>query len=150
METRFKNFSQHLGVYVILFIPVLIAVLAVSFTEDFNTYYPFYNMAHRSLFDFVVWEFFYIIQFFSLEFFFRGFMIQPLRKIMGPSAIFAMMVPYVMIHFGKPMPECFAAIIAGVVLGTLSLRTRSIWGGFFIHVFVAVSMDIAAILQTKF
>jgi membrane protease YdiL (CAAX protease family) len=144
----FKGFGQHVWVYALLFVPVLVAVIIVSFTEDFSTYYPFYTNAHRSLFDFGVWELFYMAQFLSLEFFFRGFMLQPLRRRYGSTAIFAMMVPYVMIHYGKPVPECFAAIIAGVVLGTLALRTRSIWAGFLIHVSVAVSMDVAAIWQT--
>lgn len=142
-----KGFFKHLWVYGVLFVPVLVAVIIVSFTEEFSTYYPFYSEAHRALFDFVVWETFYIAQFLSLEFFFRGFMIQPLRKYLGSSVIFAMMIPYVMIHFGKPLPECFAAIIAGVVLGTLAMRTRSIWAGFLIHVSVALSMDLAAIWQ---
>ena len=31
------------------------------------------------------------------------------------------MIPYVMIHIGKPMIECFAAIIAGIVLGIVGL-----------------------------
>jgi membrane protease YdiL (CAAX protease family) len=144
----FKGFSKHVWLYGVLFVPVLVAVIIVSFTDEFATYYPFYSDAHRSLFDFCVWESLYVAQFLSLEFFFRGFMIQPLRRIMGSSAIFAMMIPYVMIHFGKPLPECFAAILAGVVLGTLALRTRSIWAGFLIHVSVALSMDVAAILQT--
>jgi membrane protease YdiL (CAAX protease family) len=143
-----RGFSQHVWLYGVLFVPVLVAVIAVSFTQEFATYYPFYSEAHRSLFDFCTWEALYVAQFLSLEFFFRGFMIQPLRRVMGSSAIFAMMIPYVMIHFGKPMPECFAAILAGVVLGTLALRTRSIWAGFLIHVSVALSMDFAAILQT--
>jgi membrane protease YdiL (CAAX protease family) len=143
-----RGFSRHVWLYGVLFLPVLVAVIAVSFTEDFSTYYPFYGEAHRSLFDFGVWEAFYVAQFLSLEYFFRGFMIQPLRRVMGSSSIFAMMVPYVMIHFGKPLPECFAAIIAGIVLGTLALRTRSIWAGFLIHVSVAIAMDVAAILQT--
>ena len=38
---------------------------------------------------------------------------------MGSHAIFVMVVPYVMIHFGKPMLETVGAIIAGVVLGLL-------------------------------
>jgi membrane protease YdiL (CAAX protease family) len=59
-----------------------------------------------------------------------------------------MMIPYVMIHFDKPILEVFAAIIAGIVLGTLAMRTRSIWAGFLIHVSVALAMDIAAIWQT--
>jgi membrane protease YdiL (CAAX protease family) len=67
---------------------------------------------------------------------------------MGAYAIFVMVVPYCMIHFGKPFLECFAAIIAGVVLGTLSLRTRSIWCGAMIHMSVAITMDVAALAQT--
>ena len=64
-----------------------------------------------------------------------------LRHRFGFYAIFAMMVPYCMIHFGKPMPETFAAIIAGIVLGFMSLKTRSIWLGAAIHVAVALGMD---------
>jgi membrane protease YdiL (CAAX protease family) len=143
-----RGFSRHVWLYGVLFVPVLIVVIIVSFTDEFSTYYPFYSEAHRSLFDFGVWEAFYFAQFLSLEYFFRGFMIQPLRRIMGSSSIFAMMIPYVMIHIGKPFIECFAAVIAGVVLGTLAIRTRSIWAGFLIHVSVAISMDVAAILQT--
>jgi membrane protease YdiL (CAAX protease family) len=142
-----RGFSKHVWLYGALFLPVLVAVIVVSFTDEFRTYYPFYGEAHRTLFDFAVWEAFYAAQFLSLEFCFRGFMIQPLRRVMGSWSIFAMMIPYVMIHFEKPILECFAAIVAGVVLGTLALRTRSIWAGFLVHVSVAISMDVAAIVQ---
>ena len=144
----FKGMRNHIWIYVALFIPVFILVVMVSFTKEFSTYYPFYKYAYRTLWEFIVWEALYIAQFLALEFFFRGFMIQPLKKIMGSSVIFAMMIPYVMIHFGKPFLECLAAIAAGIVLGTLALRTRSIWSGFLIHVSVALSMDIMAIWQT--
>ncbi len=66
---------------------------------------------------------------------------------MGSHAIWAMMVPYCMIHFGKPWPETVAAIVAGLALGTLALRYRSIWAGFLVHVSVAVSMDVASLIQ---
>jgi membrane protease YdiL (CAAX protease family) len=58
-----------------------------------------------------------------------------------------MVVPYCMIHFGKPFLEALAAIAAGIVLGTLALKTRSIWCGVLIHVSVAISMDVAALVQ---
>jgi hypothetical protein len=64
---------------------------------------------------------------------------------MGSSAIFVMIIPYCMIHYGKPMAETLGAIIAGTVLGTLAMRTRSIWGGVLIHVGVAVTMDLLAL-----
>ena len=35
-----------------------------------------------------------------------------------------------------------------VVLGTLAMKTRSIWSGFFVHVAVAISMDLAAMMKT--
>jgi membrane protease YdiL (CAAX protease family) len=56
-----------------------------------------------------------------------------------------MCVPYCMIHFGKPYLEASGAIIAGVVLGSLSMRTKSIYAGFLVHVTVALTMDLLAL-----
>ena len=50
-----------------------------------------------------------------------------------------------MIHYGKPYLEACAAIIAGVVLGSLAMRTRSIYAGFLVHATVAVLMDVLAL-----
>ncbi len=143
-----RGFLKHLWIYGVLFAIVLPAVIAVSFTHDFSTYYPFYRSASRSWHDLLLWEAVYGLQFLSLEFFFRGFLLSALKPSMGAYSIFAMVVPYCMIHFGKPFLECLAAIVAGTVLGTLALKTRSIWCGVLIHVTVAVSMDVAALLQT--
>ena len=41
------------------------------------------------------------------------------RRASGGSSIFVMVVPYNMLHYGKPMPEALAAIVGGIVLGTL-------------------------------
>jgi membrane protease YdiL (CAAX protease family) len=114
-------------------------------TDRFRETYPFYRMANRSYLDLVLWEGMYALQFVSLEFFFRGFLLKGLRPALGANAIFVMLVPYCMIHFTKPLPETFAAIGAGLVLGTLAMRTRSIWGGVLIHIGVAASMDLLAL-----
>lgn len=146
---RARGFLSHAWIYALFFGIVLIAVVLVAGTSEFANYYPFYKDASRSWKDFFLWELIYAAQFFTLEFFFRGFMLFSGRDAMGSGVIVAMVVPYCMIHFGKPWAECLAAILAGVVLGTLSLKTRSIWSGFLIHVTVAVSMDLAAMLQTR-
>ena len=150
-----KGFIKHLPVYGILFLIVLPAVIAVSYTDAFASHYPFYKpwrsfVAPRGLYmrDFLAWEAIYAVQFFALEFFFRGFFLHALKRSIGAYAIFVMAVPYCMIHFGKPMPETLGAIAAGIVLGTLSLRTGSIWAGVLIHVSVAWSMDWLALIQT--
>ena len=143
-----KGFLEHAWIYVLGYCVVFVCVIFVSRNdENFQTYYPFYHYAGRSWLDFGCWEVLYAAQFFSLEFFFRGFWLRAMKRSMGSYAIFAMVVPYCMIHFSKPLAECLGAILAGVALGTLAMRTRSIWLGFAIHVSVALSMDIAALLQ---
>ena len=139
---------QHFWIYLVLYAIVLAAVIAISFTSAFSSFYPFYHGANRSWFDFGVWELLYSAQFFALEFFFRGWWLTACRDALGSGAVFAMIVPYTMLHLSKPAPEAFAAIFAGMVLGTLAMKTRSIWGGVFLHVSIAVSMDVAAMLQT--
>jgi membrane protease YdiL (CAAX protease family) len=140
-----RGFIKHLWIYVVLFALVAPAVWAVSHWDSFQQTYPFYKRANRSSFDFWSWEAMYAMQFLSLEFFFRGFLLQGLRRCMGSNAIFVMIVPYCMIHYGKPMAETFGAIGAGIILGTLAMRTRSIWGGVVIHVGVATMMDALAV-----
>lgn len=145
---RGAGFAKHLWVYGVFYCIVLVFVVAVSYTRSFSTHYPFYDQASRSWGDFAMWEVLYAAQFFSLEFFFRGFWLRACKTQFGSGAILAMVVPYCMIHYGKPLPETLGAIFAGIALGTLAMRTRSIWGGFMIHVGIAVSMDVAALLQT--
>ena len=83
----------------------------------------------------------YFAQFFALEMFFRGFWLGALRRSFGSGAIFAMAVPYCMIHFGKPYLEACGAIVAGIALGSLSMKTKSIYQGFLVHITVAALMD---------
>jgi membrane protease YdiL (CAAX protease family) len=94
-----------------------------------------------------MWQILYFVQFICVEFFFRGFLLHGLKQKFGYYSVFIMTIPYCMIHFGKPMPETFSAIIAGIILGTLSLKSNSIWLGVAIHYSVAITMDLAAIWQ---
>lgn len=90
---------------------------------------------------FILWELMYALQFIALEFFFRGFMVHCLLGVMGAWAIPVMVIPYCMIHFQKPFPEATASIIAGLALGWLGLKTKSIVPGAILHIAVAWSMD---------
>ena len=143
-----KGAWKHTWIYLLLFLVVLPSVVMVSYTREFQHTYPFYKLASRSWFDYLSWEVLYALQFWALEVFFRGYMIHPLKRSLGSYAIFAMAVPYCMIHYHKPLAEVLGAVAAGVVLGTLSLRTGSIWCGVLIHVSVAWSMDGLSMAQT--
>lgn len=147
MGFRGKGFLSHAWIYIGSLCLVVPAVFAVASQPDFGNYYPFYKKCSRSWVDLVAWELQYVLQFFGLEIFFRGFWLNGLRRSMGSGAIFAMVVPYCMIHFGKPFMETCGAVIAGIFLGSLSMRTKSIYSGFLVHVTVAILMDTLAIMN---
>ncbi len=123
-------------------------VYLMSLTAGFAAKYPFlkvYDGGPYTLRALVIWEIAYFLQFFGLEFFFRGFLLHSLKPALGIYSIFVMTVPYTMIHFQKPMPEALAAIFAGIFLGWISYKNGTIWLGLVLHCTVALSMDILAL-----
>ena len=142
-----QGLRGHLWIYAVLCVLVVPFIAFAASRPEFLATYPFYRYANQSLLHFIVWELLYALQFIALEFFFRGYMLKGLSGRFGSGAIFVMLVPYCMIHFSKPMPEALGSIVAGVVLGTLAMRTRSMWGGAAIHVAVALTMDGLAVAQ---
>ena len=70
-----------------------------------------------------------------------------LRPAIGANAIWVMCVPYMMIHLPKLWLEASGAILFGLFLGILALRSRSIWGGVLVHAGVAVSMDVVSLVK---
>ena len=101
--------------------------------------------AGRSWSDLLMWEGLYIGQFVALEFFFRGFLVGGLGRYMGIFSVPVSVMPYMMIHFTKLLPEAAASVVAGFVLGYLAWETKSIWGGVCIHCAVAATMDLLAL-----
>jgi hypothetical protein len=144
---RFRGMFGGSWIYLLFFAVLVPWLLFFSRTESFQARYPFYTLQlGEPLWPrFCIWELFYATQFLCLEFFFRGFVLHGTRCRFGVYSIFVMTVPYCMIHYGKPMPETLSAIGAGIALGFMSLKTRSIWLGAVLHVAVAWSMDLLAL-----
>lgn len=139
-------------ILLLCFAIMLPLIFIASLTDSFVHKYPFFKIFTDEPYlgsAILYWEIIYIFQFFCLEFFFRGFLIQSLKPSLGFYSIFVMTVPYCMIHYGKPMPESFAAIIAGVFLGWLSFTNNTIWLGLTLHCVVALTMDFLALYQKK-
>lgn len=122
-------------------------VFLFSAEERFQEVYPFYRIASRDQIgpSFYRWEIIYAVQFMSLEFFFRGFIVHGVKHRFGPYAVFVMVIPYCMIHYHKPWPEACGSVLAGVGLGVVSLVTRSIWPGAALHIMVAWGMDFSSL-----
>ncbi len=139
------GFWKLLAACIAVMLPI---VYLMSLTGSFSAKYPFLKVFNGDPYlssTLLIWELVYFFQFFGLEFFFRGFMVHSLKPKLGAYSIFAMTVPYCMIHFQKPMAETFAAICAGVFLGWVSYKNGSIWLGLILHCTVAFSMDILAL-----
>lgn len=145
----FSGFLSGFKLYLIFLLVMLPLVWIVSYTDSFQHTYPFYKTEYNnaSFKHLLIWEIFYFLQFVGLEFFFRGFMVHALKKQFGFYSIFVMMIPYCMIHFGKPLPETIGAIFAGVLLGVLSLKSNSIWLGVLLHFSVAIAMDCFSLMH---
>ena len=135
--------------YLLLTAPIICFAIMASFRQDFANHYPFYDLAHISWLDLLMWECIYITQFIAVEFFFRGFIVNGLRTQFGSLSVAVMCLPYLMLHFPKLWLESTGAILFGFFLGVLALKSRSIWGGVGVHVAIALTMDFAAMIQTK-
>lgn len=141
---------RHLALYGAMLLFMSPIVFYVSTRTDFLNIYPFYRGAPLAPLGAVLaWEVAYGVQFVALEFFFRGFLVLGLERYIGRYAVWVAVVPYCMIHFHKLPTEAFAAIIAGIVLGEVARRTRSIVGGVLVHLSVALSMDALAIHRLR-
>ncbi len=145
---RLRGISSHLPAYGAMYLAMLPVLVWVSSFESFLDFYPFYERASEGGTGFWVYEIGYALQFVGVEAFFRGFMTFGLAPRFGLLAVPIMTVPYTMIHFAKPMPEATAAIVAGLILGYMALRSKSFVPGVFLHVGVAVTMDVLVLART--
>lgn len=141
----FRGFREHFWVYVGLYGAVLPVIWIVSLSPSFTAFYPMYGNAGRSWGDLLMWEGMYAAQFVALEFFFRGFLVGGLGRHIGIFAVPVALMPYMMLHFTKLLPEAAASVVAGLVLGYLAWKTKSIWGGVCVHCAVAMTMDLLAL-----
>lgn len=146
------NSLKNTRVFFLLLAFMVPLVVAAGFLPGFLQTYPvvlkivgadlFHNKSASLLF-----ELCYAFDFFSIEFFFRGFLILALIRICGMQAIIPAAVFYCCIHLGKPMPEAISSFFGGLLLGIITYHNKSIWGGLIIHIGIAWLMEIVALFQ---
>ncbi|RYY40556.1 MAG: CPBP family intramembrane metalloprotease [Chitinophagaceae bacterium] len=94
----------------------------------------------------LLYELSYGSDFITIELFFRGFLIIAFARYVGAAAVLPMAVFYCTIHFGKPLGECISSFFGGLLLGAVTLHTRSIWGGLMVHLGIAWLMELGGAL----
>ncbi|MBM3415567.1 MAG: CPBP family intramembrane metalloprotease [Bacteroidetes bacterium] len=143
--------------YFIMLLIMLPLVAAASTQADFLAVYPKLKSIegvfqddritgwHKLLF-----EFSYGSDFITIELFFRGFLVLAFVKWAGRDAILPMACFYCTIHFGKPLGECISSYFGGIILGIIVYNTRSIWGGFLVHLGIAWMMELGGYIGNNF
>lgn len=78
------------------------------------------------------------------EFLLRGFVLFAMLRAVGPFGVVVALVPFVMIHIGKPDVEALSTIGGALVFGWLNWRTGSIWASAAYHVAIQTTVIVAA------
>lgn len=134
-----------------LFIAAMLPVLwIVSGSESFAKTYPqggpFVRDNMSVLLYYELFVGFYML---AWEFFWRGYMLFGLKERFGYYAIFIQMVPFFILHRGKPDIETFASIFAGLLLGAQAWRANSFIYCFIVHWAVMIFVDVISVLRYK-
>jgi membrane protease YdiL (CAAX protease family) len=124
-----KLWVPHVIVACLILVPIL---YVSSLLPDFQKYY------HQENFHF--WNYFLTqcILLMGWEFIFRGFLLFGLKDKFKDATIIIQMVPFVLLHIGKPEPETISTILTGLYFGWICYRGRSYWPALIIHLFINI------------
>lgn len=72
------------------------------------------------------------------EFLYRGFLLFGLRDKLKESSILVQMIPFALLHLGKPEVETISTLFTGILFGYIAYRGKSFWPAFIIHLFINI------------
>ncbi|GMU96706.1 CPBP family intramembrane glutamic endopeptidase [Ignavibacterium album] len=147
----FNPGNWKLGIsFSIVFLLIMIPVIwFISASDVFIQKYPHLSSARESWKIFFVYELGMLIYMIGWEYFWRGFMLFGLEEKFGFYSIFIQMIPFVILHNGKPFIETLGAIPGGIALGWLALRTRSFYYCVVVHIGVMYSIDLISVIRYR-
>jgi len=155
-KEKFSDYGFQLGdikiglSFSLLFLLVMIILIwFVSAAPAFAEKYPHLSSAKSDWNTLFIYEAGMLLYMFAWEFIWRGFMLFGLEKKFGGYAVLMQMIPFVILHNGKPFLETFGAIFGGIALGILALRTRSIYYCVLTHIGVMFSIDLISSLRFR-
>lgn len=146
---KFGDYKIGMSVTILSIIIMLPILWFVSASPEFAAKYPHLQMAKNDWMIFLVYEMGMFAYLFAWEFIWRGFMLFGLEAKFGYYAIFIQMIPFVILHNGKPELETFSAIIGAIILGVVALRTRSFLYGVFIHFAIMLGIDLFSTIRSS-
>jgi len=143
------DWQTGLKLSVIFLLIMLPLVWFFSSSPDFVSNYPQLLSVRTAWNLFFIYEAGMLIYMFAWEFIWRGFTLFGLEEKFGYYAVLIQMIPFVILHNGKPMAETFGAILGGIALGVLAFRTRSFLYGVIVHIGIMFSIDLICTLRFR-
>ena len=137
---------KYSSIFLIVMFPL---VWIASSMPDFTSKYPHLLSTRNNWEKFFIYESGMLLYMFGWEFIWRGFLLFGLKEKFGFYAIFIQMIPFVILHNGKPALETFGAILGGLALGVLAYRTNSFYYCVVTHMGVMFSIDLICTLRFR-
>lgn len=129
----------------LLFVAALPFLIYAATRQDFQAYYPIQKRAAHNLAYFAYFELSYGMYLFCWEFFFRGFLLFGLARLIGWWSVFVQATAFGIMHMGKPPAEVAASFVSGLILGIIALRARSFVPCFVLHWAISITFDVLVI-----
>ncbi len=134
----------------LLFLLIMLPIIWIVTAQPvFALTYPLLYQARDSWNLFFIYELGLLVYLFAWEFIWRGFMLFGLKEKFGYYAVIIQMIPFLILHFGKPDLETFGAMFGGIALGILAYRTRSIYYCVITHAGIMFSIDLISTLRYR-
>jgi membrane protease YdiL (CAAX protease family) len=146
---QFGDIKIGLSFSLIFLLVMIILIWFVSATSAFSEKYPHLSSAKSDWNILLIYESGMLLYMIAWEFIWRGFMLFGLEKKFGYYSVLIQMIPFLILHNGKPFLETFGAIFGGIALGILALRTRSIYYCVVTHIGVMFSIDFISTLRFR-
>jgi len=122
---QFGDYKTGLSLSAIFFLVMLPVIWFFSATPEFTEKYPHLLSTRNSWGEFYIYESGMLLYMISWEFIWRGFMLFGLKEKFGFYSVLIQLIPFVILHNGKPAPETFGAIAGGIALEfLLSVQTQ--------------------------
>ncbi len=122
------------SVYSLIFLIVAIPIL--YFSSDVSSVLKYYVNRNTDLFRYALKM---AVYFLGWEFLFRGFMLFGLKEKFREGSILIQMIPFALLHIGKPEIETISTILSGIVWGYICYRGNSFWPAYIMHLVINIS-----------
>lgn len=130
---RIGNYKIWL-VYVCTFLIIALPILYI--TSELSSVREYYSGED---FDLLTYSLEILIYMLGWEFIFRGFLLFGLKEKFKEGSILIQLIPFTLLHLGKPEIETLSCVITGLLWGYIAYRGNSFWPAYVMHIIVNIS-----------